>query len=147
MPARPVREANNDKADKRKRKRSGTDVAVDRGDDASSRPEAERAQTIAPGLFSPPAPGPAPMFPPAFAPAPFPVAPFPSQPPYVPQPSFPGPAYQPPFYPPTYGQQGWPQSNPANAHQQWGAPQPYSQEDMDAYMAMRRGGYGTGGAF
>ncbi|KZP22525.1 hypothetical protein FIBSPDRAFT_890401 [Athelia psychrophila] len=48
MPARPVCEANNDKAEKRKRKHSGTDVAVDRGDDASTRPEAEHGLHVDP---------------------------------------------------------------------------------------------------
>lgn len=75
--------------------------------------------------------------------------PFSMQPPYVAHNAYSGPAYQPPFYPQhAYGQQNWPPMNPnPNNVPQWPPGNPYSQDEIDPYTGMRRGGYGGGPQF
>lgn len=75
---------------------------------------------------------------------PFPPAPFAMQAPYGGHAAFSGQGYQAPFYPPNYAPQAWPASNPANGHQQWPGSQNYTSEELDAFLATRRGGYGQG---
>lgn len=139
LPVRATGAEQKDNADTRKRKRGV--VPVDQQVvDYWAQPEATHEDSIAPGIFAQQDRGVTPLYQPPFGPAPFSM-----QPPYAPHPPFPGPAYQPPFYPPTYGQQAWPSSNPTNAHPQWPAQQGYNQEEMEAFLAMRRaGGFGNG---
>lgn len=96
-------------------------------------------QNSAPDLFSQQDRGATPMFQPSFPPTPFGM-----QPPYGGQAAFTGPGYQAPFYPTGYGQQPWQQSNTMNGHQPWSGSQQYNPEEMEAFYAMRRGGYGNG---
>lgn len=118
--------------DARKRKRSGPAVGVQSSDHW---PQAEAGV----GHFPVPDRGANAMYQPSGPPAPFSM-----QPPYVGHNAFSGPTYQPPFYPQhAYGQQGWPPMNLNNAPPQWPVPNPYSQEEIDPFTGMRRGGYGN----
>lgn len=80
-----------------------------------------------------------PMYPP-----PFPSGPFLPRGPYGPPSGFPMHGYPPAFYQQPYAQPGWPQPNPTAPHQAWPSAQPpvpptYTQEDLDAFVQMRRG--------
>lgn len=141
LPVRSVAETSKDTHNAHGRKRKHSMSAAVQVDEVWPQGDFAREESIAPGPFAQQDRGVTLMFPPPFPPAPFSI-----QPTYAAHPPFTGPAYQPPFYPPTYAQQGWPPSNPTNTHQQWPASHGYTQEEMDAFLAMRRG-FGNGGTY
>lgn len=138
----PARIPSDGRADARKRKRVESDATIQEGADLWPGPEiipADKGHTQIPihdrgGTLMYQQQGP--------------PAPFTMQPPYGGHNAFSGAAYQGPFYPPQpYIPQGWPSMPLNNGAQQWGAPNPYNQEELDPYTGMRRGGYGNGSQY